>query len=113
MKKILYAVLAFFIFVYALPIITLGMKDISPSNTDNKQDTKEETERLTAIDIWNRTLQNLNTEAATPEQEKSYDEETYISVLIDGKVCDITVGEYLVGVVAAEMPASFPIEDKK
>ena len=113
MKKILYVVLAFFIFVYALPIITLGMKDISPSDTGNKQDAKEETERLTAIDIWNQTLQNLSTEDVASAQQKSYDEKTYISVLIDGKVCDMTVGEYLVGVVAAEMPASFPIEALK
>ena len=118
MKKILTATLAFCIFAYALPVITVGASHKPAIQPDNSKSHTDDTEYRSAIDIWNETMQELyaNAEknAQPPEDEKqSYDSSTTVTVLIDGITRKITVRDYLIGVVAAEMPASFPIEALK
>lgn len=46
-------------------------------------------------------------------QQGYYDDEKQITLLVGGEVKSMTLFEYLMGVVAAEMPASFPIEALK
>ena len=118
MKKILTATLAFCIFAYALPVITVGAYYKDRTQPDNSKPHTDNTEYRSAIDIWNETMQELyaNAEknASPPADEKqSYDSTTTVTVLIDGITRKITVRDYLIGVVAAEMPASFPIEALK
>lgn len=43
----------------------------------------------------------------------SYDEKTQITLLVGGEIITIGLGDYLAGVVAAEMPATFPQEALK
>ncbi len=118
MKKILTAALAFCIFVYALPIITVGASGKNEIKPEDKTSHMTDTDYKSAIDIWNETINNLyanteKTDPTPPAKDEDYDQKTTVTVLIDGITRQITVRDYLVGVVAAEMPASFPIEALK
>lgn len=52
-------------------------------------------------------------ETAVPAASDSYDTATSVTVCIDGQVREMTMHDYLCGVLAAEMPASFPEEALK
>lgn len=100
MKKIFVGVLIFMVILYAMPIVTVGMQeqklknDIFYTQTEQKKDihpSKQEDD--------NRAL--------------GYDKKTEVMVLLNGTVETMSVYEYLIGVVAAEMPASFPVEALK
>lgn len=118
MKKILTAALAFCVFAYALPIITVGASGKNETQPEGTASNAPSTDYKSAIDIWNETINNLyanaeKTDPAPPAKNEDYDQKTTVTVLIDGIARQITVRDYLVGVVAAEMPASFPIEALK
>ncbi|MBQ2866333.1 MAG: stage II sporulation protein D [Clostridia bacterium] len=120
MKKILIALLVFLVCVYALPVITLGAQPQQTSDTGDKKEQNGDTDYRSAMDIWNDTIRNMMDSAQKSDDDNSlsdepedYDEKTLLRVLIDGEVREMTVRDYLVGVVAAEMPAAFPIEALK
>ena len=99
MKKILSVALIFMVLLYAMPIITVGIKErsgdcimVSESSVDDEVKASDQNEE---------------------EIRERFDKKTKVKVLIDGKIKEISVYEYLVGVVAAEMPASFPVEALK
>lgn len=60
-----------------------------------------------------------NTQTGLPQNEPptdpdyTYDANHRVTVLIDGTVREMDLDNYLVGVLAAEMPASFPVEALK
>lgn len=67
---------------------------------------------------WERERQTVGTSAAVtvqkettsdPEQPVSYDEATQVCVLCDGEPVEMSLRDYLAGVVLAEMPPSFEI----
>ena len=123
MKKILTSLLIFCAFVYALPVITVGAHVSSGNKAEDKTTQKENTDYITAFDIWNDTMRELTERAQQsqqsqassdrPNQPESYDENNYVSVMIKGETVRLTIKDYLAGVVAAEMPASFPVEALK
>ena len=100
MKKIVSSVLIFMVLLYAMPIITVGM-----------------TEQMQGEGFYFEQVSEENDEDNDEERYISnvigFDEKTIVSVLTDGEVKEMTAKEYLTGVVAAEMPASFPIEALK
>lgn len=96
MKRLLIFFFALTAILYAMPIFTLGF-------------VREETP------IEEPTLEDDRTvgEAILVDQPESYDRATRVTVCIEGKASDMTIHDYLCGVVAAEMPASFPEEALK
>lgn len=72
----------------------------------------EEKEEFTVIPADERTEESMEA-AVESEEVHSIDSETIIPVLVDGKVQYLTLDKYLEGVIAAEMPASFPDEALK
>ena len=120
MKKILTALLIFFVFVYALPVLTVGAYGGKEQNPAYINSPKDNTDYKSALDVWNDTVRDLTERAAQSvsageqsSETSGYDAANYISVLIDGQPVQMTVQDYLVGVVAAEMPAAFPMEALK
>lgn len=100
MKKIVSTVLIFMVLLYAMPIITVGM-------TEQRQGDVLYFEKLSEEEDM------IYEEESHLSKAIGFDEKTLVSVLTDGEVKEMTVRDYLTGVVAAEMPASFPIEALK
>ena len=86
MKRFVITACAALLLAYGLPLCTLGM-DKAPEK--QKSQSPEGSELASA---------------------QGYDEKTQVTVLIDGQVQTLPLSQYLRGVVAAEMPASFPAE---
>lgn len=90
LKRFLIAASAAVLLAYGLPLCTLGMDKGAPAEPQQTEEAR--------------------TGEAVQVSGQSYDEKTQITVLIDGEVQTLPLGKYLRGVVAAEMPASFPQE---
>lgn len=95
MKKLLSVVFCMMLFVYLLPMLTVGFsaeksKDEPAENAD---------EQTTIID--------------EPTIKAEWDQAQDVTVCIDGEVRKLDLRTYLIGVMAAEMPASFPEEALK
>ncbi len=90
MKKIISSVIAFMLLVYAMPIVTVGIRG-------ERSEAAEE--------------EKGSYDAGT--EEGSFDRRTKISVLIGNEIKEMSMHDYLSGVLAAEMPASFPMEALK
>ena len=98
MKRSLLTACAALALVYALPLCTLGLeggeKEENPPASPSAETAAQPT--------------------ASPEETgESYDERVHITLLRDGQVEELALGDYLEGVLAAEMPASFPPEALK
>ena len=98
MKRSLLTACAALALVYALPLCTLGLeggeKEENPPASPSAETAAQPT--------------------ASPEKTgESYDERIHITLLRDGQVEELALGDYLEGVLAAEMPASFPPEALK
>ncbi|MBR2895517.1 MAG: stage II sporulation protein D, partial [Oscillospiraceae bacterium] len=73
--------------------------------------------------LWGASVKESNDEISSPQElvedsseqseVQTYDSTRLLTVLIDGKVTTMDMGSYLVGVVRAEMPASFELEALK
>ena len=100
MKRLLTAAMIAALLAYGLPLLTLGM-----SGEKDKQ-TEEEAEQ-------GQEAQAVQSDQATLVSAQSYDEKTQVTVLVHGQVETMPLSQYLRGVVAAEMPASFPPEALK
>lgn len=97
MKRSLLAACAALALVYALPLCTLGAaKEKKPEQAASPASPAA---------------------PASPSGQKqgfgSYDGRIRITLLREGQVEELTLGDYLKGVLAAEMPASFPPEALK
>lgn len=96
MKKLLIAALVSTAFVLVLPLISVGMTE------------KPETEQTPPT-----TQGDMPKNDAALVSGVSYDEKMQITLLHGDQVITLALGDYLMGVVAAEMPASFPQEALK
>lgn len=99
MKRLLTAAMITALLAYGLPLLTLGMdgqKDKQAEGTGEAGQTQEARDGQ-----------------AAPVSAQSYDEKTQVTVLIQGQAETLPLSQYLRGVVAAEMPASFPPEALK
>lgn len=99
--------------------IANNVNTVSTKNTSNntKNDTKKETVKQPTKED-NKTNENTsNSTISTKEEEKvdksNNESKYYIKLNSDGNVQNMELEEYVVGVVAAEMPASFNIEALK
>lgn len=100
MKKILIISLVLSIFALAFSIL---MSIADPIGQENVQ---QESSAPTAS--------SSPSVSPVPNAEYAFDDESVsVRVSIDGTVTTMTMGQYLVGVVAAEMPATFSIEALK
>lgn len=112
MKKLLLAVAALMLIVYAMPMVTVGFsaqEDEIYGGTDavlvdatGPTEATEPAARPTEAPVQE-----------SPQSLVSYDKKTYITVLVGGEPQTLSLHDYLVGVVAAEMPANFPEEALK
>ena len=100
MKKLIVLLLMLVLCVYALPVLTVESRGIP--QLDGAAQSEED-----------------GGEAGAPSADAvqtvadSYDRSTRLTVNIDGTVSELTLHDYLCGVLAAEMPASFPEEALK
>lgn len=93
MKRLLTATLLVVLLSYGLPLLTLGVEP------EEKQPEPQQEEARDG--------------QAVQVSGQSYDEKTQVTVLTEGQVQTMPLSRYLRGVVAAEMPASFPPEALK
>jgi len=101
MKKLLALVAAMMALIYLLPMLT-----VSPSAAaDGLPEALGE-----AVPVGGgRPARESTVKAPTaPAETLSFDAKTMVTVRIDGAVQELPLHDYLIGVVAAEMPASFP-----
>ncbi len=94
MKKLLNFVLVLMLAAMAAPMFTVGLAE--------DEDTEVFEPHVTAIETL-----------PPPKISGSYDQETSLQVCIQGEVREMSLREYLTGVLAAEMPAGFPEEALK
>ncbi len=85
--------------VYLMPFVTAG-SSVSPDDPGTDVDTVPES---IAEEIMN----------SGKNQSGDWDKDTKVTVLISGEVREMTLENYLPGVLAAEIPASFPDEALK
>lgn len=96
MKKVLFVSLSFSIFALVFSIIISLIDPIKPNNGQSE------------------TAPPSPGGSAVSDAEYVYQDDTVsVRVLIGGKVTPMTMSRYLIGVVAAEMPASFGMEALK
>lgn len=96
MKKLLNFVLFLTLCAISMPILTVGLAAA-----------EEEVSRQTHEPLVSETVLTQ-----TPAS-KRYDEETIVTLLSGGEVRELSLEDYLLGVLAAEMPAGFPEEALK
>jgi len=95
MKKLLAIVFCMMLFIYTLPLLTVGLSPVEAESSMDGTETKaSEVDEL-------------------PEPASGWDKEQSVTVYIDGEVRTFDLRTYLIGVMAAEMPASFPEEALK
>lgn len=99
MKKLLSVVLCMMLFVYALPLLTVGLSPDQDTDALAPEDTGEEVP--------------TSADETLPEPASGWDKAHTVTVCIDGDVETLDFRTYLIGVMAAEMPASFPVEALK
>ena len=98
MKKTVVTIIIFTLVLYLLPVITLGM---------TKSDEISASENLPVVKT------EIPEESTDVDKKPSFDEKTVVTVLRGGEKESMNLREYLIGTVAAEMPASFPEEALK
>jgi len=98
MKKLLNFVLLLTICAVYLPLVTVGVEK-----------TSEIVQPVESFDPQIMVSENQLTQMP----ENAYDEETVISLWSNDRVMELTLSEYLAGVLAAEVPAGFPEEALK
>lgn len=101
MKRLTVILLVLVLCVYALPILTVGGLDAPQTPT---VDAPQQDDTQAEDDTQQGAIQVVS---------DSYDNSTQVSVCIDGTATEMTLHDYLCGVLAAEMPASFPEEALK
>lgn len=100
MKKLIVLLLMLVLCVYALPVLTVESRGI-PQSYGAAQPEEDSGEA------------GAPSADAVQTVADSYDRSTRLTVNIDGTVSELTLHDYLCGVLAAEMPASFPEEALK
>lgn len=90
MKKLLLCLFAVIMIAFSMPLITVGFDGAKKNKNEG--------------DIGGATL---------VDDTRTYDEKTEITLWDNGEVKTLALHDYLCGVVAAEMPASFPEEALK
>lgn len=109
MKKLLMLTVALTLFVFLLPILTLKDREVNlppghvwdPVSSFAPTPTPTPTNAVEAVAPINPNIKYLD------------DQDVTVRVDIDGKVYKIRMDVYLLGVLAAEMPPSFPLEALK
>ena len=96
MKKLLNFVLFLTLCAISMPVVTVGLAA-----------TQEEVPLEPHEPLVSETV------LAQTQQQKRYDEETAVTLLCGGEVRELSLKDYLQGVLAAEMPAGFPEEALK
>lgn len=96
MKKLLSLVLCMMLAVFALPLLTVSRSADTPDEPDASAGA-ESAEPVSSL----------------PAPQNSWDEKQTVTVCISGEVRTFDLRSYLIGVMAAEMPASFPEEALK
>ena len=96
MKKLLNFVLFLTLCAISMPILTVGL---SAAGQEPVLQTHEPLMAETVL--------------AQSAPRRSYDEQTAMTLLCSGEVRELSLEEYLLGVLAAEMPAGFPEEALK
>lgn len=97
MKNLLKFVMFLTVCTLSMPVFTVGL-----TATAQQEPVVEPHEPLLSENVL----------AQTPLQP-DYDEETRVTLLCGGEVRELSLREYLLGVLAAEMPAGFPEEALK
>lgn len=107
MKRIFLMGLTVFILIFILPLF--GREQKKTGDTDGK-DVQQILEELQTSpeSVTDELLSGTSTQKST-----GLDEQTKVTVLIDGTVRELTLAEYLPCVLTAEMPAEFPEEALK
>ena len=100
MKKLLIFLFVLTVCVYALPLFTIGLDSEAGLPQDGAQAPDD-------------AGQSDEPQGAVQVAGDSFDASTHVTVLVDGEVQDMALHDYLCGVLAAEMPASFPDEALK
>jgi len=111
MKKLLTLVAALMALVCALPMLTIG-----PGAMDDEDNVLDLPGEAVLVDGGVRPAREGADKVAATAPEAavlSFDTKTMVTVRIGGAVETLALHDYLVGVVAAEMPASFPEEALK
>ncbi len=101
MKRLIAIMLGLVLCVYALPVLTVGGLDGPRADKAAAAEQKEESP------------ERKPPQGAVQAAGDSYDRATRVTVCIDGAASGMTLHDYLCGVLAAEMPASFPEEALK
>ena len=103
MKKLVSFIGAMMLVVYLLPLFTVsrGNDAVSPVTTASSWEHP--------VNSSSSLIKDTTSGSATGK----YDHTVNITVLTGGSVVSLPLDEYLVGVLAAEMPASFPVEALK
>lgn len=96
MKKLLKFVLFLTVSVLSMPLLTVGLA------AETKEKLPEEPDALVS-----------ETVLAQRQPQKRYDAETTVTLLCGNEVRQLSLEDYLLGVLAAEMPAGFPEEALK
>lgn len=104
MKRLTVLLLVLVLCVYALPILTVGGTDTTAQHQTADESLPEQEDTGTTEDTQQGAIQVVS---------DSYDNSTKVTVCIDGESVEMTLHDYLCGVLAAEMPASFPEEALK
>lgn len=100
MKKLLQVTALLTLSAFFLPVLTVGF------GPQPEEDTLLETENPVFSPVGEASLPTLS-------PAEGYDQSQTITLWQDGTVRKLTLREYLIGVVAAEMPAGFPEEALK
>jgi stage II sporulation protein D len=102
MKKVVFIALLLSIFALAFSIIISAANPLPPTVSPDITTPQSPTPSVSP------------SAATSPEAEYAYqDDGVQVRLLHDGKVTTLTMSQYLTGVVAAEMPASFNMEALK
>ena len=103
MKKVVFIALLLSIFALAFSIVMAAANPIPPAVTPDISETPTPAPPSAAPSA-----------SISPEAEYAYqDDAVPVRLLHDGKVATLTMSQYLTGVVAAEMPATFGMEALK
>lgn len=108
MKKMLMITVLVWATAFILPLFTTGISVYTPDVSGIDESVSSSTANTSQTD----TNESSNTETAKTGEEKK-DQDISLTVQVQGTVVQMTLDQYLLGVVAAEMPALYPIEALK
>ena len=112
MKATFFQAIALSIFALVYPVLCAGNQPLDPADSNKGEIEQSQAQQETVQSSVETTLE---TAAPTPEPVLISENDASVPVLLqDGDaVKNLTMDAYLVGVVAAEMPASFELEALK